>query len=153
MDAGSRVNVSIGISTNTRIQLPDCSKDISTWGSNHGSHHRLSAGSRSMLSRESTKPEPGAYESCFPYANKDILKHCAFCMVDRTTINLLPTAYVHVRTCSLHYSHYCRDNHLCSMVEPNAKEVWRLSVDVELIWLRKHENNNMHECKVLYCIL
>ena len=47
MDAGSRVNVSISISTNTRIQLPDCSKDISTRGSNHGSHHRRSAGSRS----------------------------------------------------------------------------------------------------------
>ena len=35
---GSRFNVSIGISTNTRIQLPDCSKDISTRGSNYGSH-------------------------------------------------------------------------------------------------------------------
>ena len=36
MDAGSRFNVSIGISTNTRIQLPDCSKDISTRGSYYG---------------------------------------------------------------------------------------------------------------------
>ena len=47
MDAGSRANVSIGISTATKIQLPVCSKDISTGGSNYGFQHRRSPGSRS----------------------------------------------------------------------------------------------------------
>ena len=47
MDAGSKVNVSIGISTNTGIELPDSSKNMSTRGSNYGSHHHLSAGNHS----------------------------------------------------------------------------------------------------------
>ena len=46
MDAGSRVNVGIGISKDTRIQLPDYSKDFSTWDSNYGSQNRRSAGSQ-----------------------------------------------------------------------------------------------------------
>ena len=51
MDAGSTVNVSVSISTNTIIQHLESSKDVSARGSNYGSHHRRSAGSRSWNTR------------------------------------------------------------------------------------------------------
>ena len=52
MDAGSRVNISIDISTNTKIQLPDCSKDISTRGSNYGSATQLQSAVHTYTARQ-----------------------------------------------------------------------------------------------------
>ena len=52
IEAGSRVNFSIGISTNRGKQLSYFSRNISTWSSNYRTHHRLSATCRSWNTQQ-----------------------------------------------------------------------------------------------------
>ena len=44
-EAGSRVKFRVTIPTNMGDKFPDCTEDISSWASNFGHYHCLSAGS------------------------------------------------------------------------------------------------------------